>query len=105
MWNVYGECENYHAIPSAHSGAILDLHFSHSDGQNIYTASTDKTVGVFDTNAGVRLKRLKGHTSYVNSVHPARRGEPLIVSGSDDCSIKVWDQRRRMPLHSLNNTY
>ena len=36
-----------------------------------------------------RIKRLKGHTSYVNSVHPARRGEPMIVSGSDDCMIKV----------------
>ena len=52
-----------------------------------------------------RIKRLKGHTSYVNSVHPARRGEPMIVSGSDDCMIKVWDQRKRNAVQSLNNMY
>ena len=35
-----------HVINSAHSGAILDLHFSSPDsgGNNIYTASTDNTV-------------------------------------------------------------
>lgn len=51
---MYGECENFHMIPSAHSGAILDLHFSHEDGSYIYTASTDKTVGIFDTASGSR---------------------------------------------------
>ena len=130
---MYGECDNFHVINSAHSGAILDLHFSSPDsgGNSIYTASTDKTVGVFDVASGSRswmlsrleiliisgiidnvfsifasrIKRLKGHTSYVNSVHPARRGEPMIVSGSDDCMIKVWDQRKRNAAQSLNNMY
>ena len=107
FWNVYGECDNFHVINSAHSGAILDLHFSSPDsgGNSIYTASTDKTVGVFDVATGNRIKRLKGHTSYVNSVHPARRGEPMIVSGSDDCMIKLWDQRKRNAVQSLNNMY
>jgi len=107
FWNVYGECDNFHVINAAHSGAILDLHFSSPDsgGNSIYTASTDKTVGVFDVASGSRIKRLKGHTSYVNSVHPARRGEPMIVSGSDDCMIKVWDQRKRNAVQSLNNMY
>ena len=80
MWNVYGECENYHVINAAHAGAILQLTFN-EDGNHFYTASTDKTVGVFDTHTGQRVKRLKGHTLYVNSCHPARRGPPLVVSG------------------------
>lgn len=104
LWNVYGECENYHVMNAAHSGAILDLHYS-TDGHHIYTASTDKTVGVFDSNTGQRLKRLKGHSTYVNACHPARRGPPLIVSGSDDCSVKVWDQRHRAPVANMNSTY
>merc|ERR1712020_854751 len=48
MWNVYGECENFHVINAAHSGAIVQLVYS-EDGHNFYTASTDKTVGVFDS--------------------------------------------------------
>ena len=83
LWNVYGECENYHVINSAHSGAILQLTFS-EDGNHFYTASTDKTVGVFDSHTAQRVKRLKGHTLYVNSCHPARRGPPLIVSGKTE---------------------
>ena len=62
FWNVYGECDNFHVINAAHSGAILDLHFSSPDsgGNSIYTASTDKTVGVFDVASGSRSEIVQG---------------------------------------------
>jgi Prp8 binding protein len=66
---VYGECENFHVFSACHGGAIVDLQFS-VDGNYIYTASTDKTVGIFDVSTGERVKRLKGHSGYVNSVNP-----------------------------------
>lgn len=46
-----------------------------------------------------------GHGSFVNSCHPARRGPVKICSGSDDCTIKVWDPRVRNQVTTLNNTY
>ena len=104
MWNVYGECENYAVINSAHAGAIIQLVYN-EDGRHFYTASTDKTVGVFDSQTCQRIKRLKGHTLYVNSCHPARRGPPLIVSGSDDCTVRVWDQRYRSSVVNMNAIY
>ena len=104
MWNVYGECENYAVINSAHAGAIIQLVYN-DDGRHFYTASTDKTVGVFDSQTCQRIKRLKGHTLYVNSCHPARRGPPLIVSGSDDCTVRVWDQRYRSSVVNMNAIY
>lgn len=104
LWHVYGECDNFHVFTCSHSGAVVDLQFN-VDGSMIYTASTDKTVGIFDVATGERVKRLKGHTGYVNSANPARRGPPLVVSGSDDCCIKVWDQRHRGVINSLNSTY
>lgn len=55
----------------------------------LFTASTDKTLSIWDTEVGVRIKKLKGHTSYVNSCSSARRGPQLICSASDDCTIKV----------------
>lgn len=55
----------------------------------IFTASADKTCGVYDVQTGERIKRFKGHTSFVNSCSPARRGPELLASGSDDGSVKV----------------
>jgi WD40 repeat protein len=55
----------------------------------IFTASADKTCGVFDVQTGERIKRFKGHTTFVNSCSPARKGPELLASGSDDGSVKV----------------
>lgn len=62
----------------------------------LFSASTDKTVGVWDSETGERIKRLKGHTSFVNTCYPARRGPQLICTGSDDGTVKV-----KFCLHSL----
>ena len=70
----------------------MELHWS-TDGSKIYTASADKSVSVWDMNTHTRLKKLTGHTTFVNSCHPARRGPELVVSGSDDCTTKIWDLR------------
>lgn len=89
---------------SGHSGAIMELHFS-PDGNHLYTASTDMTLGLWDIVAGTRIKKLKGHTSFVNSVSGARRGLTQLCSGSDDSTIRVWDPRKRGQCYTLNNTY
>lgn len=103
LWNVYGECENI-SLMQGHSGAIMELHFS-TDGNSIYTASTDQTVAIWDIETGARVKRLKGHSNFVNSCQSARRGPVLIVSGSDDSSAKIWDPRKRGQCTTLNNIY
>lgn len=43
-----------------------------------------KIIGIWDVESQKLIKKMKGHTSYVNSCHPARRGPDLVVSGSDD---------------------
>ena len=55
----------------------------------LVTASTDKTLALWDVDAGTRIKKLKSHNGFVNSCHIARRGPQLICSGSDDGTIKV----------------
>ena len=61
FWNVYGDCENI-AMVKGHTGDVLDLCWSR-DGELVYSASADKIGCVFDVEAGVRLKRMRGHTS------------------------------------------
>uniref|UniRef100_T1JD28 U5 small nuclear ribonucleoprotein 40 kDa protein n=1 Tax=Strigamia maritima TaxID=126957 RepID=T1JD28_STRMM len=103
LWNVYGECENF-AMMTGHSGAVMDLHFS-TDGSTIFTASTDKTLGIWDSETGTRIKKLKGHTTFVNCCHPTRRGPQMLCSGSDDTTIKLWDTRRKAAVQTFQNTY
>jgi len=104
LWMVYGDCDNFHVIKGGHNGSILDLKFN-TDGSSIFTASTDKTVGMFDSETGERVKRMKGHNAIVNSCASTKRGNQLVASASDDCTVKIWDTRWRGPVKSLQLTY
>lgn len=66
IWSVYGECENISSL-KGHSGAVMELHFS-PDGGHIYTCSTDHMLGIWDVQTGQRMKKMRGHTAFVNSV-------------------------------------
>ncbi|XP_065355688.1 U5 small nuclear ribonucleoprotein 40 kDa protein [Calliphora vicina] len=99
IWNVYGECENILAM-SGHTGAVLEAHFN-TEGSQIFTCSTDKTLAIWDIVTGNRIRRLKGHTNFVNSVHGTRRGLQMLCSGSDDRTIRIWDARKKLSVHTL----
>lgn len=101
--NVYDDCQNY-MILKGHTGAVLEVHWSTGE-DFLFSASTDKTVGVWDPNVGERVKKCKGHSSFVNSCCPARRGPQLIVSGSDDSTIRLWDVRVKGCLETINNGF
>lgn len=58
IWNVYGECENIGTM-TGHTGAIMELHFS-TDGNDIFTCSTDCSLGMWDLETGKRVKKFKG---------------------------------------------
>lgn len=103
IWSVYGECDNIAKL-SGHHGAVMDLQWN-TAGDYLYTASTDRTLGIWDAEYGVKIKKLKGHQSFVNCCSVARRGPQLISSGSDDGTVMVWDHRKKSPIHTFQNTY
>ena len=51
------------------------------------------------------MKRMAEHSSYVNSCCPSRRGVPLVVSGSDDGTAKLWDLRVKGCLQTFPEKY
>jgi len=103
LWNVYGDCKNY-AVLKGHNGAVLEVQYS-PDGSTLFSASSDKTVQVWDMERGVRIKKCVGHTSYVNSCSPNRKGPQIVASGSDDRTVKLWDVRVKECQGTLNHGY
>jgi WD40 repeat protein len=72
-----------------HKMAVLDMAFS-PDGSRVATASSDKTVGIWDRESGQQILMLKGHTGSVTSVRFNSDGHRLITASSDR-TVRVWD--------------
>lgn len=82
-----------------HRNALLSVAWT-PDGAHVLSASADKTVRAWDAESGKQVKKMSEHSGVVNSVCPARKGPPLLVSGSDDGSVKLWDLRVRRAVQS-----
>eukprot|EP00455_Lapot_gusevi_P037329 TRINITY_DN4171_c0_g1_i3.p1 TRINITY_DN4171_c0_g1~~TRINITY_DN4171_c0_g1_i3.p1 ORF type:complete len:388 (-),score=72.85 TRINITY_DN4171_c0_g1_i3:38-1132(-) len=91
LWEVYGECKNYMVL-KGHQNAVLEVQYS-KDGEKIFSASCDKTAAVWDAVEGVRLKRARDHSSFVNTCFPSYRDSQLFITGSDDGTAKLYDIR------------
>lgn len=103
LWRTYGQCDNY-GILSGHKGAILDLHWSR-DSRVIFSASADMTLASWDLETGLRIRRHEGHEEIINCLDVSRRGEELLVSGSDDGSIGFWDPRQKRAVDYTETDY
>ncbi|KAG2326174.1 hypothetical protein Bca52824_008902 [Brassica carinata] len=103
LWRVHGDCKNFMVL-KGHKNAILDLHWT-GDGSMVVSASPDKTVRAWDVETGKQVKKMAEHSSFVNSCCPTRRGPPLIISGSDDGTAKLWDMRQRGAIQTFPDKY
>jgi Prp8 binding protein len=82
---------------NGHNNAILQVCWSQDDTK-LYSCSADKTICVWDLFESKRLKKLKGHEGFVNSIDATKKGPEMIVSGGDDNSIFLWDLRTKKPV-------
>mmetsp|Transcript_7623 Transcript_7623/g.10296 ORF Transcript_7623/g.10296 Transcript_7623/m.10296 type:complete len:342 (+) Transcript_7623:55-1080(+) len=103
LWNVQGDCENF-MMMKGHRNALVDLHWM-TDGASLVSASADHTVRGWDAETGQQIKKMAEHDSFVNSCCPARRGPPLVVSGSDDGTSKLWDMRVKASIQTFADDY
>ncbi|KAK3049299.1 hypothetical protein LTR09_009477 [Extremus antarcticus] len=93
LWNSSGQCANY-GILTGHKSAVLDLHWSR-DSQVVYSTGADMTVTSWNLETGERIRRHTGHEEVINCLDVSKRGEEILISGSDDGSISVWDPRQK----------
>lgn len=71
---------------------MLDLALSH-DNSRFASVGGDKTVFLWDVASGKVVRRWSGHGGRVNCVCFGGEGESVLVSGSYDASVRVWDLR------------
>ncbi|KAF5833706.1 WD40 repeat-like protein [Dunaliella salina] len=103
LWHITGNCENY-ALIKGHQNAVLEVHWLPS-GEQLVSCSADRTVRGWDALTGEQIKKYKEHTAVVNSCFPLRRGSPLLASGSDDCTCKIWDFRTKRSVSTLREKF
>ncbi|KAI1001095.1 U5 small nuclear ribonucleoprotein [Podosphaera aphanis] len=93
LWRTFGNCENY-GLLTGHKGAILDLNWSR-DSRVLFSASADLHLASWDLESGTRIRRHVGHEEVINSMDISKRGEEILISGSDDGCIGIWDSRKK----------
>ena len=103
LWRTSGQCDNY-GILTGHKGAILDLHWSR-DSRVIFSASADMTIASWDLETGLRIRRHIGHEEVINCLDVSRRGEEILISGSDDGYISIWDPRQKQAVDYVETEF
>lgn len=73
--------------------SIFSVRFS-GNGRELVAGTNGNSVIVYDIESRTVLHSIRGHQDDVNAVCFADKLSPhIIYSGSDDCTIKVWDRR------------
>jgi WD40 repeat protein len=105
LWDLQsGECLQ---ILRGHTGGIWSLAIS-ADGRTVASGG-DRTIRLWDLRSGECIRVLDGHTRWISAlifippqspVSPSHMGQ-ILVSGSHDRKIKLWDTQTGECLNTL----
>ncbi|KAH9882308.1 hypothetical protein J1614_000544 [Plenodomus biglobosus] len=77
---------------TAHGYEVLSLHVNAANDRFVSTGG-DKTVFLWDVQTGQTVRRWTGHAGRVNRGVFGGESDALIVTGSFDGAVKIWDVR------------
>lgn len=85
-----------------HGYEVLDLAVT-TDNTTFASVGGDKLVFLWDVASARTVRRWEGHAGRVNAVAFAGEGDSVVVSGSYDATVKLWDGKSQSykPLMSL----
>ena len=81
------------AMLRGHAQTVMSLSFSR-DGRRLASASSDRSVHVWDIQSGQSIATFVGHGGAVNAVAFSPDGQ-TVVSASADETLKFWSVNRR----------
>lgn len=93
LWNLPVDADNAClGTITGHKLAVTAVKWSRSP-LVLATSSADSTVATWDAERGTRLCKHTGHLGPVNCLDVG--GDNKLVSGGDDGSVRVWDEREK----------
>ena len=115
LWDLESNPASPHTVGvyDGHKRAVLDTCFT-ADGERLVTASADTTLGLWNLQTGQLTRRLKGHTSYVNSccaVRPSGASgtshalNNVLASCEDNGVVCLWDLRSSRSVATLEHEW
>ena len=92
LWDMSGITDSPLSTFRGHQGIVTQTHFW---GPNtIVSASTDRSIALWDTRAGSSpVFALRHHLAPVSDLILGNRSEPLMISAGADGSLATWDFR------------
>ena len=101
LWEYETAFENTQ-IFDGHIHYVMMCTFNPKDSNYFASASLDKSIKVWCLGANEPNYTLEGHEQGVNSVSYYTGGDrPLLVSGSDDNTVRIWDYQTKSCLQVL----
>mmetsp|Transcript_18241 Transcript_18241/g.30427 ORF Transcript_18241/g.30427 Transcript_18241/m.30427 type:complete len:385 (+) Transcript_18241:47-1201(+) len=90
--DVKGQQEVLNFRPSSTPFCLFSIAFS-SNGQEILGGANDACIYVYDMNVHDRVLKVQAHSDDINAIAFTDSSSNVIISGSDDRRVKLWDRR------------
>jgi Prp8 binding protein len=88
----------------SHKKPVLSVKWG-SDGAYIYSASSDCSACVWDSETFTRVKKVREHSAIVNDLAVCASDPSLFATCSDDGFAYLWDLRTKAPTASVPSPY
>jgi len=98
-WEAKWSCQQ---VFEGHTHYVMQVVVNPKDNNTFASASLDRTVKVWQLGSPSANFSLEGHQRGVNCVDYSHGGDkPYLISGADDCLVKVWDYQNKTCVHTI----